>query len=162
MAYNASARAVRRRNGPEDSDISDDDDDAHTAKSAASRFRDLAESIAILVACGVLLQTFDVLDVMLHSQKVWTLPLRMSYACWGVFTLIGLYMTFVVARTNPNYDESHKRHIHVATGTMVAGSILWIIGMWPVFHIWTFVLGLAILFACVRLVTFIPSKTKKA
>ena len=159
MAYNASARAVRRRNDAEDSDISDADDNL---KSNASSLRDLAESVAIILACGFLLHKFDVFEVMMHSNKVWTTPLYMCYLCWAAFTAIGLYMTFIVARTNPNYDESHKRHIYVATGTMVAGSVLWIIGMWPVFHIWTFLLGLAILFACVRLVTFIPSKKKKA
>jgi hypothetical protein len=124
-------------------------------------------AFAIVAACLKVLQWFDVHTVMLRSNRIYRNVLYASFACYGVFIAIGLYLTWVVARRDPEWDtdDHNSRLIEVASVFMVLGGIVWIAAMWPVFHIWTLPLGLVCLMLCVTGITLMPAfgpKKKRA
>eukprot|EP00760_Papus_ankaliazontas_P004727 PhM_4_TR12045/c0_g1_i1/m.53389 len=157
MSYNPTV--VQRRPEDENSDLSDEDEVAPVTR--ASQARDLVISLLIISFSAWLVHKFDLLDVMMNNPKVWRPGLYVCYGCWSGFAAIGFYLTFVVSKSHPNFEETHKEYIWVATGLMTAGSVCWMLALWPVFHIWTFVLGIAIMFGCLRLLTIVPAKQKK-
>ena len=110
-----------------------------------------------LFVCGYILFVADVLGVMMYSGKIYRTPLYGSFALSVVFTGIGVYLTLVVGRQNKNWEATHQRYIHVATGCIVAACLLWVIALWPVFHVWTLLLGLAWLFFVLSAITIVPT-----
>lgn len=119
------------------------------------------KSLVTLAITGYILHTADVVGVMRRSKKIYHSVMYLSLVAHAVFALIGLYLTFVVSRKNPNWEETHMKFIYWATGAVVTGSVLWIIALWPVFHFWMIPLGVCALFFAVSLLDFAPSaKTK--
>lgn len=127
----------------------------------AAKALSYAKNLAFLLMSGLVLYLFDVHNVMWRSTKIYRTILNMSYLCHSVFVVIGLYLSLVVERYNPNWGETHKQYIYVATGAVVLGGTLWTIALTPVFHLWMFPLAFAALIFCVTLVTLIPSPTGK-
>ena len=120
----------------------------------------LAKNIATMLVTGYVLLASDVLAVMYGSRKIYRNLMYASLACHSVLALIGLYLTFVVARYEPNWETTHMRFIYVATGSVVLGSLLWTIAVWPVFHVWTIPIGLAFLFFIFSAISLVPGKKK--
>jgi hypothetical protein len=120
--------------------------------SLGERLFRLAKDIIVLFITGGLIYGFDVLDVMFNSKRVFRWVLYAAFACHGVGVALATYMTWVVAKTDPDFENCDAM-IKKTTASFAIGTILWMIAMWPVFHFWTILLGICFLFFAVTLVS---------
>lgn len=123
---------------------------------------DYARNIATSVICGYILFIADVFGVMMRSRRILTPALYASYVAYSVFFAIWCYIILFVQRKNPNWENTHMHLIYVATGAVSVGGLMWVIALWPVFHIWTIPLGLVGLFLFLSLLALLPASKKKA
>ena len=118
-------------------------------------------SIVTLLVTGFILQKADVLGVMLRSRKLNHSFLYVSYFLYGIFFVLQIYVQFVLSPRNPRWDETNLELVYTATGAVVGGGLCWTIGVWPVFHFWTFPLGLAAIFFGLSVLDFIPGNRRR-
>jgi hypothetical protein len=130
-------------------------------KPSRNKFAHFIKALITLLVSGWLLYVFDVVGVMWKSKKLYHSFLYLSVLCFAIFVAIGLYVTFVLSRSNPTWENTHMHLIYYATGSAVIGSVTWTIAVWPVFHFWTFPLGIAGLFFCVSFIDFMPGVKRK-
>mmetsp|Transcript_32095 Transcript_32095/g.37036 ORF Transcript_32095/g.37036 Transcript_32095/m.37036 type:complete len:148 (+) Transcript_32095:64-507(+) len=120
------------------------------------------KNVATIAVCSYILIAADVAGVMIRSKKIYRNVLYASGAAYAIFFGIWFFLTVIVSRTNPNWEQTHMQFIYVATGAVSVGAVLWVVAVWPVFHIWTIPLGLVILFLFLSLLALLPAKKKKA
>lgn len=123
---------------------------------------DLAKNIATLALCGYIIYLFDVVNVMRFNKRIFGTILNLSYAAYGVFFAVWFYILLFVQRKNPNWEHTHMNFIYVATVAVTIGGVLWVIALWPVYHIWTIPLGLCGLFFFLSAIALLPSTKKKS
>lgn len=119
----------------------------------------LVKNLLTIVVCSYIVYIADVYGVMARSRLILRGVLYASYACYALFGAIWFFLTFVVGG---DWERTHMQYIYVATAAVSVGGVLWTIALWPVFHIWTIPLGIAILFAFLSLLTLIPGKKSKS
>lgn len=137
-----------------------------TALEAGESWKDTlleyAKNVVTIVVCTYIILMADVVGVMMRSKKIFRSVLYASGLAYAVFFGIWFFLTVIVSRKNPNWEQTHMTYIYVATGAVSVGAVLWIIAVWPVFHIWTIPLGLVMLFLFLSLLALLPAKKKKA
>ena len=127
----------------------------------------LLKNTIALAVCAFILREAQVIQVMIASKKIHRELMYVSLAFHSVMLFVGLYLTWVVAWSEPNWSKNDKYnpHIHVATICMLIGSVLWTIALFPVFHMWTIplgVLGVIAIVCLLTLTTLIPLPFGKA
>lgn len=123
---------------------------------------DAARNVATSAICGYILFIADVFGVMQRSRRLIEPALYLSYVGYAVFFGIWAYIMLFVQRRNPNWENTHMHLIYVATGAVSLGGLMWVIALWPVFHIWTIPLGLVGLFLFLSLLALLPASKRKA
>eukprot|EP00744_Colponema_vietnamica_P015193 GILI01021303.1.p1 GENE.GILI01021303.1~~GILI01021303.1.p1 ORF type:complete len:150 (+),score=6.20 GILI01021303.1:62-511(+) len=121
----------------------------------------LAKNLATLMITGYILLVSDVFGVMFGSRKIFRNVLYAGLTCHALCFTIGLYLTLIVSRYDPDWENTHMRFIYAATASVVVGSLLWIFAVWPVFHLWTIPLSIVFLFFTFSLVSLLPGKKKR-
>lgn len=123
----------------------------------------VASNIAWFTFSTSLVYFFDVINVQLYSQRIMRSVLYAAYACFAVMFGVGMYMTWFVGRHNKDWDKDPKyeRQIQASTLAMVVGCVLWVVAMWPVFHLWTIPLGVLCTISFITAMTFMPSGPAK-
>jgi hypothetical protein len=114
-------------------------------EAAGPPWRAAIKNALFFAVCAYAWKIGHVIEVMLHSQRIYRSLLGWGFVCHGVLIAVGFYLTWVVGWKNPNWshDERYNPYIHVATISMLLGNLLWIIAVWPVFHFWSIPLGFA-------------------
>ena len=127
---------------------------------------DVVKPAVSMAVSGYVLHVADVPRVMLYSRKLNDTFLYASYALFGVFACLGIWLTWVVGRTDETWKtgDSHQRQIEVAAVSVTLGSVCWMIGVWPVFHLWVFPLSFVCLVFFLNVAVLLPNapKTKRA
>lgn len=112
----------------------------------------LVKDLIILLVTGGMIYGFNVFDVMINSKRIFRWLLYTSVACHLVGLALALYMTWVVAKTDPDFENCDPL-IKKTTAAFAVGTVLWMIAVWPVFHFWTIPLGICFLFFTVTFVS---------
>lgn len=122
---------------------------------------DYSRNIATTVVCSYILFIADVYGVMTRSRRIFHNVLYVSYGAYAVFFAIWFYIILFVQRKNPNWENTHMQLIYVATMAVSVGGLMWVVALWPVFHIWTIPLGLVGLFLFLSVLALFPASKKK-
>lgn len=104
---------------------------------AATPVQSIPQKLTTSVICSALLYFSGAVPKMFTSAKTNSLFLYVSFALFVIFIAMSLYTSVSLQRRDTRWFESHERFLYVATGTVVIGSICWLIGMWPETGIWT-------------------------
>ena len=123
---------------------------------------DIAKPVATVALTGYILHQADLLRVLLYSLKLNTTFLYASYLLYSIFFGIGVYLTWVVGRVDDTWKtgDSHQRLVEAATLSVVLASVLWMVGIWPVFHMWVFPLFFVCLVFTLNFALLLPNAPK--
>lgn len=121
----------------------------------------LMNGITVIV-CVYILFLADVVGVMARSKKIYRPVLYTSFGFYAVFFAIWFYLAAIVSRWNPKWENTHMNYIFVATGSVTVAGVLWVVALWPVFHIWTLPLGFVGLWLFLSLLSFLPGSKSKS
>jgi hypothetical protein len=112
------------------------------------------QDVLIILVTGAVIYGFDAVEVMLSSKRVYRWVLYAAFGLHGVGFLLGMYMAWIVVRTDPELERCDTL-IKATTASFVSGAVLWTVAVWPVFHFWTLLLGVCFLFLTVTVVSLI-------
>jgi archaellum biogenesis protein FlaJ (TadC family) len=110
--------------------------------------------------CFAILAWFDVFRVMWYSQRVLHPALYISYVAHAAMAVCGLYLSWVVSPRDPLWEQTQQPLIRKAAAAFAVGTLTWMVGVWPVYHLWTIPLSICFLFGSVSLLMLMPSSPK--
>ncbi|KEG07783.1 hypothetical protein DQ04_08841030 [Trypanosoma grayi] len=121
-----------------------------------------ATKLLRVFVCGSLVKSSRLVEVMLRSRNIIQPIMWASYFFYAVFFAMWIYTAFLVQPRHPNWNETHKHLLYGAIGVVTAAGFLWIIAVWPVYHVWTIPLGVVVMVMFLDLVVLFPSRSRKA
>eukprot|EP00668_Euglena_longa_P034442 GGOE01044253.1.p3 GENE.GGOE01044253.1~~GGOE01044253.1.p3 ORF type:complete len:153 (-),score=48.57 GGOE01044253.1:188-646(-) len=127
--------------------------DEKPPRSALRRLWDRLVSLCFVLLTIYVVRLADLLQVMLHSDKVFRWVMYTGFLGFAVHVAIGAFLVVYVSWWHGESIETfHSLAIPVAAGAAAAGFVLLTIALWPVYHILTPFLMLLLLWGVINLV----------
>lgn len=121
-----------------------------------------AKKVIIAVVCSLVVYQTGLVPNMLSSEKTWKWALYPAYALYVVFCVMWVYTSTYLQRKDLRWFQSHETFLKTATAIVTLASVLWMVGLFPVYHLWIVPLFFAVITLVANVVGLMPGYHVKA
>lgn len=121
-----------------------------------------AQRVIVVFLCSIFLYIADVIPGM-FSARANRRFLMLTIAFFTGYSIMWAYAAIVLSKKKAKLIDDHKPLLLTATCCGLLGSLCWVIGMWPLFHIFAVPIWLVVVVLVVNLHGLsIPARKKSA